>query len=41
MPMPLSDVARYDVSAITLRNGNPDPALNALKNAFAHPKDAG
>jgi DNA-binding transcriptional LysR family regulator len=39
MPMPLSDGARYDVSAITLRNGNSDPVLNALKNAFAIQKD--
>jgi|Laugresu1bdmlbsd_1035121.scaffolds.fasta_scaffold07285_2 DNA-binding transcriptional LysR family regulator len=41
MPMPLSDGARYNVSAITLRNGNPDPALIALKTAFATQKDAG
>ena len=40
MPMPLSDGARYDVSAITLRNKNIDPVLNALKNAFAIQKDA-
>lgn len=39
MPMPLSDGARYDVSAITLRNGNSDPVLNAFKNAFAIQKD--
>lgn len=39
MPMPLSDGARYDVSAITLRNGTSDPVLNALKNAFAIQKD--
>ena len=41
MPMPLSDGARYDVSAITLRNANPDPAVHALINAFAIQKDAG
>lgn len=41
MPMPLSDGARYDVSAITLRNANPDPVVQALKNAFAMQKDAG
>jgi hypothetical protein len=40
MLMPLSDGARYDVSAITLRNANPDPVLHALKNAFAIEKDA-
>lgn len=40
MPMPLSDIARYDVSAITLRNGNPDPVLNELKNAFVRQIDA-
>ena len=40
MPMPLSDIARYDVSAITLRNGNPDTVLNELKNAFAEQTDA-
>jgi DNA-binding transcriptional LysR family regulator len=39
MPMPLSDGARYDVSAITLRNVNPDPVVQALKNAFAMQKD--
>jgi len=39
MPMPLSDGARYDVSAITLRNVNPDPVVQALKNAFATQKD--
>jgi hypothetical protein len=38
--MPLSDGARYDVSAITLKSGNPDPVLHALQNAFAHQKDA-
>jgi len=41
MPMPLSDGARYNVSAITLKNDNPDPVLYALQNAFAIPKDAG
>jgi LysR family transcriptional regulator of abg operon len=41
MPMPLSDGARYDVSAITLRHANPDPVVQALKNAFAMQKDAG
>ncbi len=41
MPMPLSDGARYDVSAITLRNANPDPVVQALKNAFAMQKDTG
>jgi hypothetical protein len=41
MPMPLSDGARYDVSAITLRNANPDPVVHALINAFAIQKDAG
>lgn len=41
MPMPLTDGARYDVSAITLRNANPDPVVQALKNAFAMQKDAG
>lgn len=40
MPMPLSDIARYDISAITLKNGNPDPVLNELKNAFAEQTDA-
>jgi hypothetical protein len=30
-----SYAARYDVSAITLKNGGPDPVLDALKNAFA------
>jgi LysR family transcriptional regulator, regulator of abg operon len=39
MPMPLSDGARYDVSAITLRNANPDPVVQVLKNAFATQKD--
>jgi hypothetical protein len=38
--MPLSDGARYDVSAITLKSRNPDPVLHALQNAFAHKKDA-
>jgi LysR family transcriptional regulator of abg operon len=38
MPMPPSDDARYDVSAITLRNRNPDPILDALQNAFTQPK---
>ena len=38
MPMPPSDGARYDVSAITLRNRNPDPILDALQNAFTQPK---
>ncbi len=41
MPMPLSDGARYDVSAITLRHRNPDPILDALQNAFTQPKVAG
>jgi len=41
MPMPPSDGARYDVSAITLRNRNPDPILDALQNAFTQPKVAG
>ncbi len=41
MPMPLSDGARYDVSAITLRNVNPDPVVQALKNTFAMQKDTG
>jgi hypothetical protein len=40
MPMPLSDGARYDVSAITLKSGNPDPVLHMLEKAFAHQKDA-
>lgn len=35
IPMPLSDGARYDVSAVTFPNGDPDPALDALINAFA------
>jgi DNA-binding transcriptional LysR family regulator len=41
MPMPPSDGDRYDVSAITLRNRNPDPILDALQNAFTQPKVAG
>jgi LysR family transcriptional regulator of abg operon len=35
VPMHPSYAARYDVSAITLKNGGPDPVLDALKNAFA------
>jgi LysR family transcriptional regulator of abg operon len=41
MPMPPSDGARYDVSAITLRNRSPDPILDSLQNAFTQPKVAG
>jgi hypothetical protein len=35
VPMHPSYAARYDVSAITLRTGGPDPVLDALQNAFA------
>jgi DNA-binding transcriptional LysR family regulator len=35
VPMHPSYAARYDVSAITLKNGGADPVLDALQNAFA------